>query len=364
LLLQTHATLPARFVRHDDWPLPLDILHGKPKLFVTGNVAQSVIRGLNRNWISAAISILILVIAASVLYRLLRDIEPARVIAALQAQSPRKVLIGGAFTVAAYGALIFYDVFALRTISRHAVPFRVAAFASFTSFTIGHSLGAATLTGGLVRLRVYGVWGLSVRDVVKIAFITGMTFCLGSAFVLGSALCYAPDAAGVFDHLPPWINRLAGLTALLAIACYLIWLAPRRRAVGRSDWRIVLPSARFTILQIAIGATDLSLVALAMYALLPSSPAISFATVLVIFLIATLLGTISHVPGSLGVIEAAILIGLPQFHKDELLAALLTFRVIYFVIPLAIAAIGLGLQELLLLGRPVTVSGDDSVPSL
>jgi glycosyltransferase 2 family protein len=101
-----------------------------------------------------------------------------------------------------------------------------------------------------------------------------------------------------------------------------------------------------------------------MYALLPSSPAISLATVLVIFLIATLLGTISHVPGSLGVIEAAILIGLPQFHKDELLAALLTFRVIYFVIPLAIAAIGLGLQELLLLGRPVTVSGDGSAPSL
>ena len=331
---------------------------------MTDNVAQIVIRGLNRNRIGIAISILIIVIAAAVLYRLLRDIEPSRVIAALQAQSPRKILTGAAFVVAAYGALVFYDVFALRMIGRHAVPFRVAAFASFTSFTIGHSLGAATLTGGLVRLRVYAVWGLTVRDVVKIAFITGMTFCLGSAFVLGAALCYAPDAAGVFDHLPASLNRLAGAAALFALACYLIWLAPRRRVVGRADWRLVLPSTRFTILQIAIGAMDLTLVALATYALLPPSPVIGFATVLVIFLVATLLGTVSHVPGSLGVIEAAFLIGLPQFHKDELLAALLTFRVIYFVIPLAIAAIGLGLQELLLLGRPVTVSRDGSGPSL
>jgi uncharacterized membrane protein YbhN (UPF0104 family) len=74
--------------------------------------------------------------------------------------------------------------------------------------------------------------------------------------------------------------------------------------------------------------------------------------VLVIFVTATLLGTVSHVPGSLGVIEAALLIGLPQFRKEELLAALLTFRVAYFVIPFLLAALALGLHELGLLARP------------
>jgi hypothetical protein len=132
----------------------------------------------------------------------------------------------------------------------------------------------------------------------------------------------------------------------------LAWLAPRPRAVGRSGWRIVLPNARFTLVQIGIGAMDLGLVSLAMYALLPSSPAVGFLTVLVVFLTASLLGTVSHAPGGLGVIEATMLVGLPQFHKEELLAALLTFRVIYFMLPLLLAALALGLRELCMLARP------------
>jgi uncharacterized membrane protein YbhN (UPF0104 family) len=79
---------------------------------------------------------------------------------------------------------------------------------------------------------------------------------------------------------------------------------------------------------------------------------VDFATVLVIFLTATLLGTISHAPGSLGVIEAAVLIGLPQFQKEELLAALLTFRALYFVLPLVLASCVLAVRELGLLARP------------
>ncbi len=107
---------------------------------------------------------------------------------------------------------------------------------------------------------------------------------------------------------------------------------------------------RFTLLQIAIGATDLMLVTLAMYALLPSSPDVGFLPVLVTFLLAAFLGTVSHAPGGLGVIEATMLIGLPQLPREEFLAALLTFRVLYFVLPLCLAALSLGLRELRMLG--------------
>jgi glycosyltransferase 2 family protein len=282
----------------------------------------------------------------------LRDIDVDKVVAALRAQSGQKIRTAGVFVVAGYITLTFYDYFALRTIGQHKVPFQVAALASFTSYTIGHSLGAATLTGGLVRYRIYSVWGLSAVDVAKIAVVTGMTFWLGNAFVLGSAIFYAPEAAGVVDRLPAWINRIIGLSGLIAVACYLIWLLPQRRTLGWSEWRIVLPNPPFTLLQIAIGATDLTLVTLAMYSLLPVEPPVDFVSVLVIFVTATLLGTVSHAPGSLGVIEAAVLIGLPQFEKEELLAALLTFRVLYFVIPLCLAALVFGLRELRLIARP------------
>jgi uncharacterized membrane protein YbhN (UPF0104 family) len=315
-----------------------------------------IIRLLGRNKISVAVSLLILVTAVFALFHVLRDIDVGKVIAALEAQSPRNILIASVFVVAGYITLTFYDYFALRTIGHHAVPFQVAAVASFTSYTIGHALGAATLTGGLVRFRIYSVWGLSAIDVAKIAFVTGMTFWLGNAFILGGALSYAPEAASIVDHLPLWINRGIGLSALSGIAAYLLWLAPQPRTVGYSRWKIVLPNVRFSLVQIAIGAMDLGLVTLAMYTLLPHSPPVAFITVMVIFLTATLLGTVSHVPGNLGIIEAAMLIGLPQFQKEELLAALLTFRVVYFVIPLLFAMLALGLRELGLVARPTTTS--------
>jgi uncharacterized membrane protein YbhN (UPF0104 family) len=327
---------------------------------VTGIIAQTITSRLSRSTISAAISLAILAVASFTLYELLRDVDFGKVAAALRAQSIQKMATAAAFVVAGYVTLTFYDLFALHTIGRHKVPYSVAALASFTSSTIGHSLGAAVLTGGLIRLRIYSVWGLTVVDIAKIALVTGMTFWLGNALLLGGATAYAPEAASALDHLPSLVNRAFGLLGLSGIACYLIWLAPRSRAVGRAGWRIVLPNLRFTLLQIGIGALDLSLVTLAMYALLPPIPFVGFAPVLVVFLTATLLGTVSHAPAGLGVIEATMLVGFVQFQREELLAALLTFRGLYFVLPLFLAMLSLGLRELRMLAWPVSIRQEHS----
>jgi uncharacterized membrane protein YbhN (UPF0104 family) len=314
-------------------------------------MTRTIFRGVGRNKISLAVSFVILVIAIATLYHLLRGIDGDKVVAGLKARSPLRVLIAGTLVIAGYANLICYDLFALHTIGKHKIPLWVAAFASFTSYTIGHSLGAATLTCGLVRFRVYSFWGLNVVDIAKIAFVTGMTFWLGNMFVLGFAVADAPAALSVVDHLPPWFNRLIGLSGLAALACYLIWVVARPRIVGRANWRIALPNLRRTFLQIGIGTLDRCLASLSIFMLLPNSPTVGFATVVVVFVLATLLGAISHTPGSLGVVEAAILIGLPQYQREDLLATLLTFRVLDFFLPLILATLMFGLRELRLLAR-------------
>src|SRR5262249_56612659 len=111
---------------------------------------------------------------------------------------------------------------------------------------------------------------------------------------------------------------------------------------------------RLTLMQIGIGVLDLGAGAIAMYTLLPAHPAIDFITLLVVFVTAILFGFASHAPGSLGVIEVAMLVGLPQFPKEELLASLLIFRFLYFILPLSLAAILLGLRESWLIARSAT----------
>lgn len=317
-----------------------------PRLF-----AQTIGDAAARSRVSIAIGVAIVIVAAAVLYHLLRDIEIGKVLAALEAQSPWRVFIAGALVVAGYSNLVCYDLFALHTIGKRNIPLRVVAFASFTSYTIGHSLGAATLTCGLVRFRVYSFWQMNLTHIAKIALFTGMTYWLGNIIVLGGAAAYAPQALTTVDHLPAWLNRLAGVAGILGVICYLGWLAGGRRLIGRDNWQVALPGVRGTLVQIGIGALDRVLASLSMYMLLPTSPAVGFATVLVVFVMATLLGIVSHAPGSLGVVEAVVLIGLPQYPREDLLAALVTFRMLDFFLPLMLATLMFGARELHLLAR-------------
>jgi uncharacterized membrane protein YbhN (UPF0104 family) len=330
------------------WKRPASSL--EPIQKVTSAGAQ-VIRKRILNRISIGIGILILAVAAFTLSRLLSEIELNRVVAEVQAKPVRALLTATCFVAISYLVLTCYDLFALRTIGRNDIPYRVAAFAGFTAYTIGHNLGATVFTAGAIRLRIYSAWGLGLIDVGKIAFVTGLTFWLGNAFVLGTGMVFVPAAASAIDHLPIWVNRAIGFSSLVLIGVYLCWLLPRPRVLGPSKAQLVLPGVRLTLLQIAIGVLDLSAAAAVLYTLLPAEPSIDFLPFVVVFATALLLGFLSHAPDSLGVIEAAMLIGLAQFQKEELLASLLVFRALYFMLPLAIAAILLGARELWLLAK-------------
>src|SRR5205814_3888815 len=110
-------------------------------------------------------------IAAAMLYHMLRDIDFGEVVEAVRDTDKHDIEFAALFVALGYFTLTFYDLFALRTIGRADVPYRVAALAGFTSYAVGHNIGASVFTGGAVRYRVYSAWGLTAIDVAKICFI-------------------------------------------------------------------------------------------------------------------------------------------------------------------------------------------------
>jgi len=308
--------------------------------------ARLIDQKIGWNRIGLALSLVIIVSAAVVLYRILRGISFSDVMVALKATDPFDVLLAGLFVAAGYFTLTFYDLFAVRTIGANHIPYRVAALAGFTSYSIGHNIGASVFTGGAVRYRVYSAWGLTAIDVAKICFIAGLTFWLGNVAVLGLGIAYEPQAASAIDQLSPWFNRVIALAGLALLAGYVAWVWVKPRVIGRADWVVTLPGGPLTLLQIAIGIVDLSCCALAMYVLMPDAPHIDFIKLAVIFVSATLLGFASHSPGGLGVFDAAMLVALIEFEKEQLLAGLLLFRLLYYVIPFALSLLILGVREL------------------
>lgn len=316
------------------------------------NICASFVRDrIGWNKLGFLASFAVLCLAGFTLYRMLRDIQPERVLSSIAAMPASNIAISIAFVAAAYFTITFYDFFSLRTIGAKHVPYRIAAMAAFTSFSIGHNLGATVFTGGAIRFRIYSAWGLNLIDVAKIAFITGLTFWLGNAFVLGLGMAISPDAASALNQFPSWVNQAIGLAGLAAICGYLVWLAHGRRTVGVSNVSVTLPNAPLTFVQILIGVADLGLAAVGMYVLLPANPPIEFLPFVVIFVLATLLGFLSHTPGALGVFDAAILIALAQFPKEEMLATLVMWRAIYYILPFTLALLVMATREFCLAYR-------------
>jgi uncharacterized membrane protein YbhN (UPF0104 family) len=303
---------------------------------------------LGWNRIGFLLSVTIIAIAAVALFRTLRHIKVAKVIDAMLAAHASDLVWAAVFVAGGYLTLTFYDLFALRTIGWGKIPYRVAMLASFTSYAIGHNVGASVLTGGAVRYRIYSAWGLDALAVTKLCFVAGLTFWLGNATVLGLGIVYAPGAASAIDQLPAWINRGLALAILLVLGSYVAWVWRRPRVIGRRGWQVTLPGGPLTLLQIGIGIVDLACCALAMFMLLPVEPNIGFVTLAVIFVAATLLGFASHAPGGIGVFDATMLVALWQFDKPELLAGLLLFRLLYYVAPFVLSLLILGGRELLL----------------
>jgi uncharacterized membrane protein YbhN (UPF0104 family) len=310
-----------------------------------GEIARALHARIDWNKAAIALSAAIMLASGTVLFYRLRGLDWQAVAAAIRDVSAGHLAGAACIVACGYVTLAFYDWFALRAIGARQVPWAAAAFTGATSYAVGHGVGAMALASAAIRYRVYSRFGLTLIDVAKICFIAGLTFWLGNITALGLGIAYMPGAASAIDQVPGWGNRAIGMAALGALALYLIWVSRKRRVLGTKASNLTLPSGSMTLVQIGIGIADLSCCSLVMYMLMPEAPAIDFLSLAVIVVIGTLIGFASHAPGAIGALDVAMLVGLPAFDKAELVATLLLYRLLYFVVPFAIALAGLAARE-------------------
>jgi len=295
----------------------------------------------------AIVMIVVVGIAGAALIRLLEGIDWDDIQRALARIGWHRLFAAAAVTALSYVVLTGYDVIALRIIGRQ-VRYRRAALASFTSYVFSHNLGFALLTGGTARLRIYRPAGLGIGEVAHIMVLTGITFWSGILTLLGFGLILQPGdvaIAGMTLTYPAHAAiGAAGLAILGAAVLALHWYRGRTLvAFGRT---IPLPSVRQAALQILLAGIDILLAATALLVLLPDSAAGLFPALLLGYLVAIVTGLITHAPGGVGVFEAVMLVSLPEVDRATLFAALLAYRLIYYLVPLAIGMLAFALHEI------------------
>ena len=317
----------------------------------------------NRKLLSIGAALLVAALGLTALSKLLHSVRPHEIRHAFDALSAGQIGAALLLTAASYLMLTFYDRFALRVIDRK-LPWRTYALASFTSYTLSHNLGLALLTGGSARYRIYRAAGLSAGEVGSVIALASLSFWNGVILLAGLAAMASTQILPFFDwglslH---WLH-LAGLVVLTLCLFPLLLRHFGLEAIDIGGWRTPLPNLRRSAAMTLIAALDLAAASAALYVLLPTPDPSAYPAFFLGYALAIITALISHVPGGLGVFEAVVIATVPG-DKAQLLAALLAYRVIYYLLPLLVAAFLLAWHEGKALRRPVAEAGQSLLREL
>lgn len=290
------------------------------------------------HYLGIAVSLGVFVAAVWALQHMLRDLEWEDLGRQLSSIPVANVGLSLLFTTFAYLVLTIYDTTAFSYIGRHVAYGRVA-FVSFLSYAFSHNLGFGGLTGGAVRYRFYSAWGVPALDIAKVILFAGAAYFLGAFAVAGGLILVNERTLAEVTDLPAWAISTVGILSLIGGCLYLLWSAAGRPIIRLRATIFPPPALRIAIAQLTVACMEWGFASAALYWLLPSQVGIDYWHFVGIYIIAYIAGMISHVPGGLGVLETVILLLLPEtVPKEAVVAAMISYRAVYFVLPLLIAA--------------------------
>jgi phosphatidylglycerol lysyltransferase len=152
----------------------------------------------NGRLLSIIAALIVAALGFSALFGLLHSVRPHAIRKAFDALSVAQVAGALGLTATSYLLLTLYDSFALRVIGR-SLPWRTAALASFTSYTLSHNLGLALLTGGSARYRVYRGAGLGGGEIGSVIALASLSFWNGVILLAGIAAAVSTQILPFFD---------------------------------------------------------------------------------------------------------------------------------------------------------------------
>ncbi|PUA26978.1 MAG: hypothetical protein B0W54_21165 [Cellvibrio sp. 79] len=289
-------------------------------------------------WLKRILTLFFFILVPVLLFTLIKQIEWHEVKEALISYKVSTLLLCIAIALSSYCIFASYDLIG-KKYTGHNIPTRQIIPLGFVCYAF--NLNLSSWVGGIaLRYRLYTRLGLNVPTITKILSMNLITNWLGYLILAGIIFLFG------LINLPD--NWKIGTTALQVIGAVMIAVAifylvackyAKRRSVNFFHHKLSLPESSISFLQAGLAILNWSLMGLIIFTLLPQGK-VGYPTVLGILLIGAIAGVITHIPAGLGVLETIFITLLQhQLSKGTILAALIGYRVIYFLIPLGIAVI-------------------------
>jgi uncharacterized membrane protein YbhN (UPF0104 family) len=288
-----------------------------------------------RRLLGAAVSVLLFAGAVFVLRSELRQHSVPEILGELRSFPPIRLVLSFAATVLGYLALVGYDAVSLTALGRK-LSLRRIAYAAFLGYAFANSLPFSVVTGAAVRYRLYSQWGLGRDEAARVITLNTVTYVVGLLASAGVAFAIQPVLVPGFLRLPLHSVRPIGFVCLAVVAAYIAWSSRPGGDLDLWRWKLPRPTLRRALVQIAVSMADWVFSGAALYVLLPHK--VPFHVFFAVFLLGQIAGLVAQIPAGLGVFEAVMLWGLtPALTTPAILIGLVVYRLVYFLIPLALA---------------------------
>lgn len=272
---------------------------------------------------------------AYLLWSLARSVEWEEVFETIHRRPIKELATAAGFAAASYALYSCFDLLG-RFYTGHKLSASKVLAVNFISYAFNLNLGS--LIGGVAfRYKLYSRLGLSAEVITRVVAMSMTTNWLGYLLLGGLIFCWAPFPLPSDWNVNSTMLRLLGLALAACAVAYLLLCATmsRRRWIIKGS-EITLPSLPLALIQLTMSCVNWMLMAVAIYMLLEQQ--IAYTIVLGVLLVAAVAGVITHIPAGLGVLEAVFVSLLShEMTKNELLAALLMYRAMYYLVPLFIA---------------------------
>jgi uncharacterized membrane protein YbhN (UPF0104 family) len=297
-------------------------------------------RGWQR-WIARALLVAFIAFVLGMLVWQARQVAWASVWQTLRAYPAEVLLSAAAF--AACGHLLYsgFDLLGRRYTGHH-LPTLPTMGVTFTSYAFNLNFGAI-IGGAAMRFRLYSRLDLEIGTIARVMVLSMWTNWLGYLLLAGLFLWWLPLMPPESWPLDPAALHVLGAllvsVALGYVLVCVIWRGHSWHVAWRGhDHEAHWPTPRMALLQLALGSGTWLSMSAVLYVLLQGQ--VDFADVVLTLLVGVVSGLVARVPAGLGVQEAVFVMMLSsQVPRNELLAAMLSYRAVYYWAPLALAAL-------------------------
>ena len=295
-------------------------------------------------WARRGAALVFLLAVAALLIRQSRTIDWSDVLDAVRELPPHVVLAAMAVAACSHALYSSYDLLG-RRLTRHTLGTGTVMGVTFISYAFNLNLGS--MVGGIgFRFRLYSRLGLKAQDITRIVGFSLLTNWTGYLLAAGIAFLFWPPALPPDWKLDSGGLRIVGGIALAIAASYVLFCAwAHERSWNVRGHRIEPPRVRIALLQLLISGLNWSLVGAVIWVLLQG--VVAYPHVLAVLLTSAMATLIVRIPGGLGVLET-VFVALLSYRvpQDRLLAALLAYRGIYYLLPLMLATVAYALTEM------------------